>query len=69
MCASFPSGFKDGMLDLIALIPDHCLSIYFTLKVTGRREMFVFDISQKMHAFTLQGEQRCLYLHVNYTPR
>ena len=31
ICAivSFPFGFKDGMQDLIVLIPDQCLSIYF----------------------------------------
>ena len=27
----FPFGFEGGMWDLIALIPDHCLSIYFVL--------------------------------------
>ena len=33
ICAivSFPFGFKDGMQDLIVLIPDQCLSIYFFL--------------------------------------
>ena len=30
VCASFPFGFEGGMWDLIVLIPDHCLSIYFT---------------------------------------
>ena len=29
MCASFPFRFEGGMWDLIVLIPDHCLSIYF----------------------------------------
>ena len=28
VCASFPFGFEGGMLDLIVLIPDHCLSFY-----------------------------------------
>ena len=28
--ASFPSGFEGGVWHLIVLIPDHCLSIYFT---------------------------------------
>ena len=27
----FPFGFEGGMWDLIVLIPDHCLSIYFVL--------------------------------------
>ena len=26
---SFPFGVEGGMLDLIALVPDHCLSFYF----------------------------------------
>ena len=25
----FPFGFEGGMWDLIVIIPDHCLSIYF----------------------------------------
>ena len=29
VCLSFPFGFEDGMWDLIILIPDHSLSIYF----------------------------------------
>ena len=28
---SFPFGFEGGMWDLIELVPDHCLSFYFTL--------------------------------------
>ena len=28
-CASFSFGIKGGMWDVIVLIPDHCLSIYF----------------------------------------
>ena len=27
---SFPFGFEGGMWDLIVLLPDHCLSIYFS---------------------------------------
>ena len=30
MCPSFPFGIGVGMWDVIVLIPDHCLSIYFT---------------------------------------
>ena len=30
LCVSFfPFGFEGGMWDVIVLIPDHCLSIYF----------------------------------------
>ena len=30
VCVSFPFGFEGGMWDLIIVIPDHCLSIYFS---------------------------------------
>ena len=30
VCSSFPFGFEGGFWDLIILIPDRCLSIYFT---------------------------------------
>ena len=30
-CAPFPFAFKCGVWDLIALLPEHCLSIYFSL--------------------------------------
>ena len=30
ICSSVPICFEDGMWDLNVLIPDHCLSIYFT---------------------------------------
>ena len=29
MCPSFRFGFEGGIWDLIVLIPDHCLSVYF----------------------------------------
>ena len=29
MCSSFPFGFEGGVWDLIVLIPDHCLFVYF----------------------------------------
>ena len=29
VCASLPFCFEGGMWDLIVVIPDHCLSIYF----------------------------------------
>ena len=31
VCPSFPFGIEGGMWDVIVLIPDHCLSIYFVL--------------------------------------
>ena len=31
-CFFFPFGFEGGMWDLIALVPDHCLSFYFAMK-------------------------------------
>ena len=30
VCPSFPFGIECGMWDMTVLIPDHCLSIYFT---------------------------------------
>ena len=30
VCSSFSFSFEGGMWDLIVVIPDHCLSIYFT---------------------------------------
>ena len=32
VCPSFPFGFQGGIWDVIVLIPDHCLSIYFGVK-------------------------------------
>ena len=31
VCPSFHFGIEGGMWDVIVLIPDHCLSIYFGL--------------------------------------
>ena len=28
VCVSFPFGFEGGPLDIIVLVPDHCLSFY-----------------------------------------
>ena len=41
MCPSFPFGIEGGMWDVIVLIPDHCLSIYFGLNIcrAGRKEL------------------------------
>ena len=41
-CASFPFGFKSGLLDLIVLVPDHYLSFYFSCYVTYFRFSFRF---------------------------
>ena len=35
VCASFPFGFEGGMCDLIALVPNHCLSYYFFRQKMG----------------------------------
>ena len=45
MCAPFPFGFEDGMCDLIVLITDHFLSIYFgayvfRLSIVSYRKVF-----------------------------
>ena len=31
VCSSFLCSFLDGMWDLTVIIPDHCLSIYFSV--------------------------------------
>ena len=31
----FPFGIESGMWDVIVLIPDYCLSIYFPIQVSG----------------------------------
>ena len=33
VCHSFPFGILGGMWDMIVLIPDHCLSIYFNFPI------------------------------------
>ena len=33
MWASFPFGSEGGVWDLIEVVPDHCLSIYFATKL------------------------------------
>ena len=30
VCAAFRFGFEGGMWDLLVLVPDHCLSFYFS---------------------------------------
>ena len=38
LCPSFPLGIEDGMWDVIVLIPDRCLSIYFTIMLEDYKE-------------------------------
>ena len=45
MCPSFPFGIEGGMWDVIELIPDHRLSIYF-------KRMGQAIISRKLAAFS-----------------
>ena len=33
VCASFPIGFEGGTLNLIVLVPGHCLSSYSSLNL------------------------------------
>ena len=35
VCPSFPFGIEGGMLDVIVLVPDHCLSVYFILELVA----------------------------------
>ena len=39
VCVSFPFGFEGGVLSLIVLIPDHCLSFYFTQREQVLKEL------------------------------
>ena len=41
MCPSFPFGIEGGMWDVIVLIPDHCLSIYFAAIVGPLNDLLV----------------------------
>ena len=40
VCPSFPFGIEGGMCDVSVLIPDHCLSIYFS-----RHIVFLFEMN------------------------
>ena len=42
VCHSFSFGIDGGMLDVIVLIPDHCLSIYFDYLVLHKAFLHVF---------------------------
>ena len=52
VCASFPFVMEGGMWDVIVSIPEHCLSIYFTVFVSCKRlsvcvlllSLFVFRV-------------------------
>ena len=61
MCPSFPFGIEGGIWDLIVLIPDHCLSIYFktltwpfrrhTLLITSKKKTLI--IATRVLRFTI----------------
>ena len=42
VCPPFPFGFEGGVLDLIALIPDHCLSTLFN-PIALRKAKIVYN--------------------------
>ena len=50
VCPSFPLGIEGGMLDVIVLIPDFCLSIYFLLLF---KNMTVFSSEEEQSAALL----------------
>ena len=60
VCPSFPFGIKDGMWDVIVLIPDHCLSIY--VGGSGRIEDDMTIISEPRHAWPSLGGSSVLVL-------
>ena len=41
MCAAFPFGFKDGVQDLIVLVPYHGLSVLFSIE-TATEPFFLY---------------------------
>ena len=43
MCASFPSGFEDGMWDLIVLLSDNYLSFYLLCLTDISDDRFLND--------------------------
>ena len=43
MCASFPSGFEDGMWDLIVLVSDNYLSFYLLCLTDISDDRFLND--------------------------
>ena len=45
--ASFRFGFQGGMWDLIVIIPDHCLSIYFTFLIFTTLSVPTYDLWSK----------------------
>ena len=53
VCPSFPFGFEGGMLNLIALIPDHCLSMFFN-PIALRKAKIVYIILAFLSAIGLK---------------
>ena len=46
VCPSFPFGTGGRLWDVIVLIPDHCLSIFFCAKANGRKKVTSDKFSQ-----------------------
>ena len=44
---SFPFGFEGGMWDFIILVPDHCLSFYFTPNIIITKSLAPSNINKK----------------------
>ena len=40
----FPFGFEGRIWDLIVLVPDHCLSFYFTMKHNTDKHIFLSEL-------------------------
>ena len=65
MCPSFPFSIDGGMWDVIVLIPDHCLSIYFL----GGEILFVCAFCILLSMATNENEQwhKIIFLIEIYT--
>ena len=52
VCPSFPYGIEGGIWDVIVLIPDHCLSVYFKI---DHQESLMFAFEQGDALLLIRG--------------
>ena len=61
VCPSFPFGFEGGMLDLIALIPDHCLSTLFNpIALRKAKIVYIFCLSECNRVKVIVQQSICI---------
>ena len=54
-CASFLFDFEGGMWGLIVLVPDHCLSLYFTLSLSHSIAKWIKRLPDQSQFLLLQN--------------